>query len=466
MIAFTTTGAAKYRALLKCISPKIIVIEEAAEVLEAHIIATLNQDCQHVILIGDHQQLRPKPTVYRLAEVFNLKISLFERMINNGLPCHTLRWQHRMRPEISVLMKEHFYHGLEDHKSVTDYSSIKGLTKNVLFLNHEQNEARQHDSMSKSNRHEAEFLVGLCYYLIQQGYQPSQVTILTTYMGQLSIFKQLMPRAKFSGVRVKVVDNFQGEESDIILLSLVRSNEEESIGFLKDDNRICVALSRARMGFYCIGNIRLLAKKSSLWKKIMTTLTRKNQMCGSLTLECQNHPGTRAKVACRKDFAEKTPEGGCLARCNAELQCKHTCGERCHPWDPKHEKYKCQTSVRKRFAQCQHTAQVKCHESMTAICRKPCTKKMMPCKHNCPAKCGEKCPAVCMRKCSKKMSCSHFCRRKCGVSCMTRVQCKEKVEVKQPKCGHSYFMECKDNPKWRSAADYPPCDVCSKMESR
>jgi superfamily I DNA and/or RNA helicase len=54
-------------------------------------------------------------------------------------------------------------------------------------------------------------------------------------------------------VRIMVVDNFQGEENDIILLSLVRSNTEAKIGFLKTENRVCVALSRAKMGFYIIG---------------------------------------------------------------------------------------------------------------------------------------------------------------------------------------------------------------------
>ena len=56
-----------------------------------------------------------------------------------------------------------------------------------------------------------------------------------------------------SEVKITVVDNFQGEENDIILLSLVRSNREAKIGFLKTENRVCVALSRAKMGFYIIG---------------------------------------------------------------------------------------------------------------------------------------------------------------------------------------------------------------------
>jgi len=101
--------------------------------------------------------------------------------------------------------------------------------------------------MSKSNAHEASFLASLCRHLILQGYSASQITILTTYTGQMFLLKkEINALPSCQGVRVTVVDNFQGEENDIILLSLVRSNDENNIGFLKTDNRICVAISRAK----------------------------------------------------------------------------------------------------------------------------------------------------------------------------------------------------------------------------
>jgi len=80
----TTTGAAKYHSILSDVRPKIVIIEEAAEVLESHIVPSLTSGTQHVIMIGDHQQLRPNPTVYRLAKQYKLDVSLFERLINNS----------------------------------------------------------------------------------------------------------------------------------------------------------------------------------------------------------------------------------------------------------------------------------------------------------------------------------------------------------------------------------------------
>jgi superfamily I DNA and/or RNA helicase len=95
--------------------------------------------------------------------------------------------------------------------------------------------------------HEAKFLAGLCQYLVLQGYKTSQITILATYTGQMYLIrKEIEGLNSCKGVRCCAVDNFQGEENEIILLSLVRSNTENNIGFLKTDNRICVALSRAR----------------------------------------------------------------------------------------------------------------------------------------------------------------------------------------------------------------------------
>jgi superfamily I DNA and/or RNA helicase len=79
-----------------------------------------------------------------------------------------------------------------------------------------------------------------------------------------------------SDVHVTVVDNYQGEENDIILLSLVRSNPEGRIGFLATENRVCVALSRARLGFLIVGNMDILSEKSPVWKAVKSTLEKQD----------------------------------------------------------------------------------------------------------------------------------------------------------------------------------------------
>ncbi|XP_026685976.1 LOW QUALITY PROTEIN: NFX1-type zinc finger-containing protein 1-like [Diaphorina citri] len=138
VIAMTTTKAAKIHSVLCELKPKIVVIEEAAEVLETHILASLSKHSEHVVLIGDHKQLRPRTCIYELARDFYFDVSLFERMINNDLPHVTLQVQHRMRPEICELLTPNIYDTLINHPSVTKLPNVKGMPMNVQFFDHKE----------------------------------------------------------------------------------------------------------------------------------------------------------------------------------------------------------------------------------------------------------------------------------------------------------------------------------------
>ncbi|XP_035678893.1 NFX1-type zinc finger-containing protein 1-like [Branchiostoma floridae] len=465
VIGMTTTGAAKNRSILQAIQPAIIIVEEAAEVLEAHIVTTLSQQCQHLILIGDHQQLRPNPTVYELAKKYKMDISLFERMVNNDMQCVRLQSQHRMRPEFARLLTPHIYDSLDNHESVLNYENIKGVSSNLFFLDHSYKEAHAKDTKSRSNMHEAQFLASFCRYLLQQGYSPSQITILTTYTGQLFNFKDVMPRQVFQGVRVCTVDNFQGEENDIILLSLVRSNDENIAGFLKVENRVCVALSRAKKGFYAIGNLTMLAEASTLWKEIIQELRRQGSIGTSLTLSCQNHPDSKILVSTADDFKE-TPNGGCMRPCGFRLQCGHLCGMRCHLTDPEHEEYecpkpcakvlcdlghrcpdlcyqdcgKCEVLVEKTIPICQHKQKVRCHEKARPFqCQMPC-EKVLPCRHRCKNKCNQECSVPCMEMVQHQFPCGHTIQAACSVQkddMLCNIPCRNLL-----KCGHQCAGTC------------------------
>lgn len=403
VIGMTTTGAAKYHAVLEEIQPKVVIVEEAAEVLEAHIITSLTQGTQHLILIGDHKQLRPNPQVYELSKKYKLDVSLFERMVNNGMHCNLLTTQHRMRPEISSLMK-FIYEDLKDHESVRSYENIRGVDADVYFVDHEflEDESAVNTRLkSHSNQHEAEFVVALCEYFLHQGYNPDQITVLTMYTGQLLTLKKMMPRTKFEGVRVTAVDNFQGEENDVILLSLVRSNEKGSIGFLGVRNRVCVALSRARKGLYCIGNFSLLAEKSDLWANIVEHMRAQDAFGRSLKLICRNHPG-REIHAETADHFKQAPEGGCILPCQFRLRCGHVCERACHPIDREHELYQCRKDCLADLCHVhERKCERKCHHG------EPCDgcpvqmKKIIPkCGHEQLVPCGTcpedvSCQAVC-----------------------------------------------------------------------
>lgn len=419
IVGMTTTGAAQYSAVMQDLSPAIVIIEEAAEILESHVITALTSKCQHLILIGDHQQLRPSATVYELATKYGLETSLFERMIKNGLAYESLQYQHRMRPSISKLLVPSIYPELKDHTSVTTYPHIKGVKKDLFFISHEIHERKESDdNNSHENLHEAELMIGLCRHLMLQGYDPADVTILTPYSGQFFLLRKLQREHPVcSGVRICVVDNFQGEENKIILLSLVRSNEEGKVGFLSTDNRVCVALSRAKHGLYITGNINLLCESSTLWQKIHNDLLSGENIDNALPLKCENHPDEEQKVSSGPEFFTKSPEGGCMRPCNRPLSCGHNCPKLCHLQDIDHENYNC---------------------------RVPCPKLLCELEHPCPKKCFEKC-GPCKVMVPKTLPCTHSHTIQCHIA-PENYDCPTPVERIIPACQHKVTMPCSAKP--------------------
>ena len=447
VVAMTTSCAARYRNVLGRIKPKIIIVEEAAEVMEAHVIATLLPSTEHCILIGDHKQLRPNPAVYDLAERYGLDMSLFERMVENNVECVSLNVQHRMRPQISFQLR-HIYPQLKNHSSVMDYDDIKGVAKNLFFINHNEREEVDYKlNSSKSNIHEAKFMKALCLYFLQQGYKANQITVLTGYSGQLMKLKSVMPNHIFEGVKVTSVDNFQGEENDIILLSLVRSNEKSSIGFLKIENRICVALSRAKKGLFVIGNFDLLAQECSIWEKIIDDVKSQGCFGDSLALVCQNHPDRVIEVSNEKDF-EQVPEGGCTEICNFVLPCQHLCKSLCHPHDAQHEFYNCQMLCLKKLCEnLKHSCARQCHVGEDCgSCQVP-MERTFGCGHTQQIPCSlDTSEAFCKVPCDVLLSCGHLCRNTCGQRCIQASQCEVLVK-KSLRCGHTPLVACNVNEK-------------------
>jgi helicase required for RNAi-mediated heterochromatin assembly 1 len=294
VIGMTTTGLSKYRGLVSSIKPRIVLIEEAAEAIEAPIAAACLDSLQHMILVGDHQQLRGSCSVQDLqGEPFFLDISMFERLVHNGINYVTLKRQRRMAPEIRQLL-EPIYGDLLDHESVHQRPKIPGMGNiRSYFFSH--NWPESNDSLaSKYNEKEADMILGFFIHLVLNGVEVKNITVLTFYNGQrkklLKLFKE-HPYLQGHYVKVVTVDSFQGEENEVVILSLVRSGKP-NIGFLAIENRVCVALSRARSGFYIFGNSKSLADADPLWRKVITIMGNKNpakRLGYTLPLICVKH---------------------------------------------------------------------------------------------------------------------------------------------------------------------------------
>jgi hypothetical protein len=465
VIGMTTTGAAKYHHILEGIHPKIVIFEEAAEIFEAHVVTSLPASVQHVVLIGDHKQLRPKPNCYALGKDYNLTTSLFERFAKNDMKYVTLNSQHRMRPEIARLISPSIYEDLINHNQVKVYEPIRGVGKNLFFVDHSQPQEpyTNDDLKSHVNKHEASYVVELCHYLLKQGYSHKQITILTMYRGQLLELRKRMKRQYFEGVRVVAVDDYQGEENDIILLSLVRSNNEGEIGFLKTENRVCVSLSRAKQGLFIIGNMSMLRDKvKTVWPKIIKELEDQGSIGKALPLYCQIHADEKLDARKPEDFRNR-PEGGCARVCGARLDCGHSCTKFCHPTDQEHNFFMCMNKCEKLMP-CGHICKHKCFECRNGClpCEEQVPKKRPACGHVIRVHCSSNPTSIpCPFPCSKKLPCGHCCQDFCSDPC-TR-QCYN-IVPKQFQCGHVIEMPCFTDPN--STPCPVPCNAILECEHK
>lgn len=248
--------------------------------------------------------------------------------------------------------------------------------------------------------------------------------------------------------RVSSVDDFQGEECKIIILSLVRSNvlptagTPGKIGFLAVSNRVCVSLSRARNGLFIFGNGELLSQKNELWGNVIKELQKSDSYGDALILACQNHPDKETEIRKPSDFQE-VRDGGCDKPCEHQLECGHACPKRCHPGG--HDKVVCPKRCPRKLPECGHQCQSLCHGfEECPPCRKLVAKELPQCGHSAHVYCSTSVDSVvCSEPCPKILACSHKCWSTCGRACMAL--CKQPVE-RVLQCGHLAKIPCHLNP--------------------
>ncbi|KND91763.1 Helicase required for RNAi-mediated heterochromatin assembly 1 [Tolypocladium ophioglossoides CBS 100239] len=341
ILGCTTTGLVKYRGMLAALKPRVLLIEEAAEAREANLAAALYPSIEQLVLVGDHQQLVPHVDMRELClEPHRLNISLFERLVNIKVPYCSLRVQRRMIPSLREVVQV-FYPNLEDHaivKNPENRPPVPGMGgRNLWWFQHQW--TQNHNGSSYSNWQEADMIVGFAKYLVQNGVSPGRITILAYYTAQVNLVKDKLQRNVYLAARdpewsVRTIDGFQGEENDIILLSLVRGPDgcgRAMPGFLADENRADVATSRAKCGFYIFGNAQNVLQGNSrsrkTWEKVFKAFGKRT---GSiLPITCATH-GNTTNISQPEDW-HGVSAGECRSKCNEKCPNGHSCTAACHP---------------------------------------------------------------------------------------------------------------------------------------
>ena len=265
VIASTLTGAAN--RVLEGEKYSTLFIDEAAQALEAACWIAIRK-AGRVILAGDHCQL--SPTVKSIMALKGgLGKTLMERIVENKPETVTLlKMQYRMNEQIMKFSSEWFYHGMVESAPTVSHRGILDYDTPMMWIDTAECDGKEEfvgENFGRINRAEAEMtLQTLQQYLEKIGKQrileeSIDVGIISPYRAQVQLLrKELRKRDFFRPYRhlltVNTVDGFQGQERDIILISLVRSNDGGDIGFLRDLRRMNVAITRARMKLIILGS--------------------------------------------------------------------------------------------------------------------------------------------------------------------------------------------------------------------
>ena len=268
-----------------------------------------------------------------------------------------------MSPSIREILDPIYPGQLDDHETVFDREPVQGMGDvNVYWFSHCEPESTMEDTPSKCNKFEAEMITKFVEYLVLNGIQPEKITILTYYTGQRQMIMRMLRQntdLKNKVFKIATVDSYQGEENDVVILSLVRSNGDQNIGFLSNENRVCVALSRAQRGFYIFGNAAMITSADKLWWDIGAIFNRAPTKIGySIPLTCANH-GEQTRIGSLIDWEDIN--AGCRAMCKAMMECGHECPIRCHPFT--HEVYRCLENCIKEL-KCGHPCTERCYKKV------------------------------------------------------------------------------------------------------
>ena len=271
VIACTLTGAASKLLFRRRFGT--LFIDEAAQALEAACWIAIRK-ANRVVLAGDHCQLPPVITCYEALKG-GLGETLMQKIVRNKPGCVSLlKIQYRMHDAIMRFSSDWFYHGELQSAPEVRHRSILDFDTPMTWVNTELSDAEEEfveRSFGRVNKAEAELtLQQLEAYLTKIGKQRIlderiDIGIISPYQAQVQYLRRLLKGRSFFTpykhlISVNTVDGFQGQERDVIIISLVRSNEKGEIGFLNDLRRMNVAITRARMKLIILGNAATLTR--------------------------------------------------------------------------------------------------------------------------------------------------------------------------------------------------------------
>ncbi|KAM3389467.1 hypothetical protein ACQJBY_011549 [Aegilops geniculata] len=287
-LLFCTTSSS-YRLHHMNIAPlDVLIVDEAAQLRECELVIPLRLHwLKHVVLVGDDCQLSAM-VKSKVCKEAGFETSLFGRLVMLKFDKHLLNIQYRMNPCISLFPNTQFYERkILDGSNVLSPSYNKHYTclpfGSYTFINvTDGREDKEGTGNSRRNMVEVAVVLHLIQTIFTSWKRMDQglsIGVVSPYKAQVDAIKSRLGK-KYDTcdgfhVRVKSTDGFQGEEDDIIILSTVRSNERGVVGFLADNRRTNVALTRARHCLWIVGNAHTLSKSGTEWTDLVADAERR-----------------------------------------------------------------------------------------------------------------------------------------------------------------------------------------------
>uniref|UniRef100_A0A914X5R3 Uncharacterized protein n=1 Tax=Plectus sambesii TaxID=2011161 RepID=A0A914X5R3_9BILA len=259
------------------IQPDVVIIDEAAQAIEPTSWLPLLAG-KRCVLAGDQCQL-PPIVMSQLAKDGRLHLSLMERLSAQFASIsRLLTVQYRMHEKIMEWSSGYFYGGKLTAAASVGRATLSQISQvpdesihnsPLLFIdttgykNGEMREVKSQGGTSSGNPGEARLVAAYLSKLIACGVKQQDIGIITPYVFQVALIKQLV-NERYPDVMVDTVDSFQGQERQVIILSLVRSNPKRIVGFLNDDRRMNVSVTRAKRHLVMIGDSRTVVRSDAI----------------------------------------------------------------------------------------------------------------------------------------------------------------------------------------------------------
>ena len=283
-LIFTTLACTGYSIMKTRKKAEIVIIDEAGQAIELSTLIPIKKICKKLILIGDIQQL-PATVFSKYSADYGYNRSLFKRFQFNKFKVRFLENQYRMHPQISSFPARKFYRNcLKNSRQMTKIKRFHNLRcfGPLVFFDIcegiEQSHLGKGSSWCNLDELRVVSILFRTYICLFPSINPNSIGLIGGYNGQIDELKNYkLIKNRENDLHINTIDGFQGREKDIIIFSCVRAKLEKGIGFLSDCRRVNVGFTRAKNGFWVVGNFRFLEENEN-WSEVTKDVKKRTRL--------------------------------------------------------------------------------------------------------------------------------------------------------------------------------------------